>query len=45
MQEVHKELLAEIQRPQKIWKSVAMDHITKLSPVKGLNAILVIVDW
>ena len=44
-QEVHKGLLAEIQRPQKIWKSVAMDHITKLLPVKGLDAILVIVDW
>ena len=44
-QEVHKRLLAEIQRPQKIWKSVAMDHITKLPPVKGLDAILVIVDW
>ena len=22
-----------------------MDHITKLPPVKGLDAILVIVDW
>ena len=44
-QEVHKGLLAEIQRPQKIWKLVAIDHITKLSPVKGLDAILVIVDW
>ena len=44
-QEVHKELLAEIQRPRKIWKSVAMSHITKLSPVKGLDAILVIMDW
>ena len=44
-QEVHKRLLAEIQRPQKIWKSVAIDHITKLPLVKGLDAILVIVDW
>ena len=44
-QEVHKELLAEIQQPQKIWKLVAMDHITKLPPVKGLDAILVIVNW
>ena len=44
-QEVHKGFLAEIQRPQKIWKLVAMDHITTLSPVKGLDAILVIVDW
>ena len=44
-QEVHKGLLAEIKRLQKIWKLVAMDHITKLPPVKGLDAILVIVDW
>ena len=43
--EVHKGLLAEIQRPQRIWMLVAMDHITKLPPVKGLDAILVIVDW
>ena len=43
-QEVHKKLLAEIQRPQKIWKSVAMDHIIKLPPVKGLDTILVIED-
>ena len=44
-QEVHKRLLAEIQRPWKIWKLVTMDHITKLPPVKGLDAILVIMDW
>ena len=44
-QEVHKELLAKIQQSWKILKLVAMDHITKLPPVKGLNAILVIVDW
>ena len=44
-QEVHKGLLAEIQQPQIIWKLVAMDHITKLPLVKGLDAILVIVDW
>ena len=44
MQEIHKKLLAEIQQPRKIWKSVAIDHITKLPPVKGLDAILVIVD-
>ena len=44
-QEVHKGLLAKIQRPQKIRKLVAMDHITKLPPVKGLDKILVIVDW
>ena len=43
-QEIHKGLLAEIQRPRKIWKLVAMDHITKLPPVKGLDAILVIVN-
>ena len=43
-QEVNKRLLAEIQQPQKILKSVAMDHVTKLPPVKGLDAILVIVD-
>ena len=43
-QEVHKKLLAEIQQPQKIWKLVTIDHITKLPPVKGLDAILVIVD-
>ena len=43
-QEVHKKLLAKIQQPRKIWKSVAIDHITKLPPVKGLDAILVIVD-
>ena len=44
-QEVHKGLLAEIQQPWKIWKLVAIDHITKLPSVKGLDAILVIVDW
>ena len=44
-QEVHKRLLAEIQRPQKIWKLVAMDHIPKLPLIKGLDAILVIADW
>ena len=44
-QKVHQGLLAEIQQPQKIWKSVAIDYITKLPPVKGLDAILVIVDW
>ena len=44
-QEVHKGLLAKIKRPWKIWKSVAMNHIIKLPPVKGLDAILVIVDW
>ena len=44
-QEIHKGLLAEIQQLQKIWKLVAINHITKLPPVKGLDAILVIVDW
>ena len=44
MQEVHNGLLAEIQRSRKIWKLVAIDHITKLPLVKGLDAILVIVD-
>ena len=44
-QEVHKGFLAEIQRPQRIWKSVAIDHITKLPPVKGLDAILVVVCY
>ena len=34
-QEIHKELLAKIERPQKIWKLVAIDHITKLPPVCG----------
>ena len=43
--EVHKGPLAEIQQSQKIWKLVVMDHITKLPLVKGLDAILVIVDW
>ena len=43
-QKVHKRLLAEIQQPRKIWKLVAMDHITKLPPVKGLDVILVRVD-
>ena len=43
-QEVHKGLLTKIQRPQKIWKLVAMNYITKLPPVKGLDAIVVIVD-
>ena len=45
MQEVYKKLLAKIQRPQKIWKLVAIDYITKLLSVKGLDAILVILDW
>ena len=45
MQEVHKRLIAKIKRPQKIWKLVAIDHIIKLPSVKGLDAILVIVDW
>ena len=44
-QEVYKGLLAEIQRPRKIWKSVAIDHITKLPLVNSLDAILIIVDW
>ena len=44
-QEVCKRLLAEIHQPQKIWKPVAMNHILKLPPVKGVDAILVIVDW
>ena len=43
-QEVHKKLLAEIQQPQKLWKLIAIDHITKLPPIKSLDAILVIMD-
>ena len=34
----------EIERSEKIWKEVSIDHITKLPRIRGKNSILIIKD-